>query len=230
MGRKSARALIARGEVSVDGEVVEQHDQDVTHFARVLSKDQVIQEGCKRLCIMLYKPAGVLSATKDDQFQTVLDLIDHPEKESLHLAGRLDRASTGLILLTNDGAWSKALTRVEKKVPKVYLVETSETIDADVISKFAEGFYFHTEGIQTQPAELNLLEDRKARVTLYEGKYHQIKRMFHRVNNRVLTLHRVSIGRLVLPQDWVPGCWKLLSDEEIGLAQQTGDPQKDEKA
>ncbi len=217
MGRKSARVLIAEGAVTVDGAVVDQWDHELTRFERVVARGEIVQAGCERLCIMFYKPAGVLSATKDGDHQTVLDLIDHPEKVSLHLAGRLDRASTGLVILTNDGAWSKMLTRAEKKVPKVYLVEVSEPISPDAVSKFAEGFYFHTEDHTTMPAKLELLDRCRARVTLHEGKYHQIKRMFHRVGNRVVSLHRERVGALVLPDHWQPGDWKLLDLQEIEM-------------
>jgi 16S rRNA pseudouridine516 synthase len=152
----------------------------------------------------------------------VLDLIDAPAKDELHLAGRLDRASSGLLLLTNDGRWSKRLMAAETKVAKVYRVETLETIPAGAVEAFAQGFHFATEGVTTLPATLELLDDRRARVTLHEGRYHQVKRMFHRVGCRVITLHRESIGGLQLPENLRPGAWRALEPDEIRRAQEGG--------
>jgi len=173
-----------------------------------------VQQAARAFYIMLNKPIGYLSATSDSEHPTVLDLIDDPDKQTLHLAGRLDRASSGLLLLTNDGRWSKRLMEPGKKVPKSYLVGTSDPISPEAVQSFAAGFYFHTEDIHTLPARLDILASQLARVTLYEGRYHQIKRMFHRVNNRVVTLHRESIGGLVLPADLLPGQWRRLLREE----------------
>jgi 16S rRNA pseudouridine516 synthase len=157
----------------------------------------------------------VLSATEDKEHRTVLDLIDDPDKHSLHIAGRLDRSTSGLLLLTNDGRWSKRLMAPESKVPKVYTVETHDAISPDAVAAFARGFHFHTEDIMTRPVELVLLGERRARLTLHEGRYHQIKRMFHRVGNRVVSLHRERIGDILLPPDLAPGMWRPLTHEEI---------------
>jgi 16S rRNA pseudouridine516 synthase len=142
---------------------------------------------------------------------TVIDLIDHPQRGELHLVGRLDRSSTGLMLLTNDGRWSKLLMHPKGHVPKVYEVETTSDIPEDAVQAFADGFEFPTEGIHTQPAQLELLGARTARVTLHEGRYHQIKRMFYRVGTQVSRLHRISIGPYVLPSDLSPGAWREIA-------------------
>jgi 16S rRNA pseudouridine516 synthase len=173
------------------------------------------REAQRRVGILLYKPRGVLSATKDAHLPTVIDLVDDPDRDALHLVGRLDRWTSGLVLLTNDGNWSKALMHPDRKVPKVYEVETEELIAEGAEEAFARGFYFHTEDITTLPVTLERLEDRKARLTLHEGRYHQIKRMFHRVGNRVKSLHRTAIGGLELPHDWQPGQWRCLTGAEM---------------
>jgi 16S rRNA pseudouridine516 synthase len=105
----------------------------------------------------------------------------------------------------------------DARVPKVYLVETSEPITAEVVTAFARGFHFHTEDIVTRPAELVILGERRARLTLHEGRYHQVKRMFHRVHNRVVRLHRESIGGIALPEKLAPGMWRPLTRAEICL-------------
>ncbi|OYW76019.1 MAG: 16S rRNA pseudouridine(516) synthase [Verrucomicrobia bacterium 12-59-8] len=217
-GRQAAHHAIAARRVRVDGVVVTDGHHPVDRFKRVEMDDVVIQQTERALYLMLYKPVGILSATKDDQHSTVLDLIDDPDKHTLHIAGRLDRSTSGLILLTNDGRWSKRLMAAVEKVPKAYLVETLDPIAPDAVAAFARGFYFHTEDITTLPAELVILDERHARLTLHEGRYHQVKRMFHRVGNRVINLHRESIGALTLPADLQQGAWRALTPQEILFA------------
>lgn len=222
MGRQAAHLAIARGRVRVDGQVVTDGHHPVDRFARVHLDAEVIQQPERGLYLMLHKPVGVLSATKDEQHPTVVDLIDDPDKHTLHIAGRLDRGTSGLVLLTNDGRWSKRLMAAEHKVPKVYLVETAEPIAADAVEAFARGFYFHTEDITTLPAELVILSERRARLTLHEGRYHQVKRMFHRTQNRVLSLHRESIGRFILPPELAPGQWRSLEPDLVWAGMSLG--------
>lgn len=218
MGRTQARALIVAGRVSVDGVPTRRIDHEVGRFSAVALDGIALQASARRLHLMLHKPAGVLSATSDPVHPTVIDLIDEPDKHTLHLVGRLDRSTTGLILLTNDGTWSKPLMAPETKVPKVYLVETRDPVPVSAIEDFAAGFHFHTEDLVTRPAALEILGDRLARLILHEGRYHQIKRMFHRIGNRVVNLHRESIGPISLPPDLGPGQWRMLTKEEIAGA------------
>ena len=222
MGRQAAHQAIATRRVRVDGVLVADSHHPVDRFMKVEVDHELVQAPERALYLMLHKPTGILSATKDDQHPTVIDLIDDPDKQTLHIAGRLDRSTSGLVLLTNDGRWSKGLMAAEEKVPKVYLVETLDPIAPDAVAAFASGFYFHTEDITTLPAELVLLGEQQARLTLHEGRYHQVKRMFHRVGNRVVNLHRESIGSLVLPADLPPGAWRALTREEV-LAAAGGD-------
>lgn len=215
MGRQAAHHAIAARRVRVDGVCVTDGHHPVDRFTLVELDDSVVQASERALYLMLHKPVGILSATKDDQHPTVIDLIDDPDKHTLHIAGRLDRSTSGLVLLTNDGRWSKRLMTAEEKVPKVYLVETLDPIAPDAVEAFAHGFYFHTEDITTLPAELVLLGANQARLTLHEGRYHQVKRMFHRVGNRVVSLHRESIGALALPANLPPGAWRALTPQEV---------------
>ncbi len=218
MGRNQARQRVVDRRVSVDGHVAVRHDLEVDRFSRVELDGVPIRQAQRLLHLMLHKPVGVVSATTDAEHRTVIDLIDDPDKGSLHLVGRLDRNTSGLMLLTNDGRWSKALMDPARKVPKVYLVETQEPIPPEAVGEFARGFYFHTEDLTTLPAELEILSDRKARLTLHEGRYHQVKRMFHRIGNRVTALHRERIGGIGLPDDLPPGGWRALTKQEIAGA------------
>lgn len=214
-GRTEAQRLIAAGVVQINGSTIKDSLREVSRFDQVTLNGITIQDKEASLYVMLHKPDGYVSATKDAEHPTVIDLIDLPEKESLHIAGRLDRSTTGLVLLTNDGRWSKKLMDPQHKVPKTYLVETAEPILPDAVEAFAKGFYFHTEDLHTQPAELVILDERVARLTIHEGRYHQIKRMFHRTANRVVKLHRERIGTIHLPDDLPAGQWRLLTDEEV---------------
>ncbi len=214
LGRREAHRLIAAQQVKVDDIVCAENQYPVDRFMQVQLGDEIIQNAERALYLMLHKPAGVLSATVDAEHQTVIDLIDNPDKHTLHIAGRLDRASTGLLLLTNDGRWSKQFMNAESKVSKVYLVETLQAIPHEAVATFAQGIYFATEDITTLPAGLEILAEKRARITLHEGRHHQIKRMLGRVGCLVSSLHRESIGSLTLPENLEPGKWRALTDSE----------------
>jgi len=223
LGKRGARDRIAGGVVSVDGMPERLPWREISRFEKIVCEGIEVQVGAARLHLMLHKPAGVLSATSDPIHRTVLDLIDHPDKNTLHLAGRLDRSSTGLVLLNNDGRWSESLTRPGNKVEKSYLVETDRPIPPWAVDRFAEGFFFATENLTTKPARLELLSDRCARVTLCEGRYHQIKRMFHRIEGiRLLALHRDRVGPFHLPEDLAPGEWRRIVPLPPGTPDRVG--------
>ncbi|WP_435693226.1 pseudouridine synthase [Rubritalea sp.] len=191
------RQKIDAGHAKVNGAVETFHRTEVDQFTTVEFDGKTLQER-EAIYLMLYKPAGYLSATTDPEHPTVIELIDEPYAADLHIVGRLDRASTGLLLLTNDGRWSRALTEPDKKVPKVYEVTLRDPIPENATDIFDEGIYFAFEDLTTSPVELEILEEKLAKITLYEGRYHQIKRMFHAIGNKVTSLHRESIGELNL--------------------------------
>lgn len=213
-GKSTARKMIARGVVSVDGDIVTDSLFEVSQFHRVELDGEVAQDQ-EAHYVMLNKPAGVVSATMDPEHETVVDLIKEPFSNSLHLAGRLDKESTGLMILTNDGHWSRKLTEPEEAISKSYLVATADDITPESVTAFAQGFYFAYEDVTTLPAELEILTSKSARVVIYEGKYHQIKRMFHAVGNRITSLHRESMGNIVLDESLLPGSYRFLRSEEI---------------
>ncbi len=214
MGRTAALRAIAARRVRVDGLVVADGHEEVDRFGTVMLDDEPVQVAERGLYLLMHKPVGWLSATKDAQHPTVLDLIDDLDKHTLHLAGRLDRNTSGLLILTNDGNWSKRLMVADFKVPKVYRVETDVPVPPEAVEAFDRGFFFHTEDITTLPAKLEILGEHLARVTLHEGRYHQVKRMFHRLGCRVTALHRESVGALRLPEDLKPGEWREMTPEE----------------
>lgn len=206
--------MLSEGRVSVDGAVEINGLRRIDRFSRVDLDLEILQEK-EAVYLMLHKPGGYLSATSDPQHPTVMELIDHPLRDELHLAGRLDRASTGLLLLTNDGRWSKLVTEPAKKISKVYRVTTRDEISPETARIFAAGIYFAYEDLTTRPAVLEVLGAREALLTICEGRYHQVKRMFHAVGNQVLSLHRESIGPLVLAESLAPGEFRSLGATEV---------------
>ena len=212
--RKQARRWLAEKQVRVDGLPVTDPLHQVSGFSQIQLGEQQLQSRQPRY-FMLHKPPGYLSATLDAVHPTVLELLDEPEPELLHIGGRLDRNSTGLLLITDDGRWSRILTQPDKQIAKVYLVETEDPIHPDTGQRFAAGIYFDFEGITTKPVQLEQLDSHRVRLWLYEGRYHQIKRMFGRFRNKVVALHRESMGAIVLDPGLAPGEYRALTQTEI---------------
>lgn len=213
--RQQVRLALTCGRISVDGRPVSDPHHDVREFSRVAWDGEVLQAGKPVRYFMLHKPEGCVSATIDPRHATVLDLLDDADRHELHIAGRLDFNTTGLMLLTNDGQWSRRLTQPQTRLPKTYYVETEQPIDDAHVSRFAEGLYFAFEDLTTQPAQLTLLGSHSARLSIVEGRYHQIKRMFGHFDNKVLRLHRESIGSLQLDPNLQPGEYRPLSAQEL---------------
>jgi 16S rRNA pseudouridine516 synthase len=213
---KEIARLLVDGQVRVDGRIETNGLRRIDRFSKVELIHEILQEH-EAVYLMLHKPAGYLSATTDLQHPTVMELIDHPLREELHLAGRLDRASTGLLLLTNDGRWSKRVTEPDEKISKTYRVTTREVIAPEIGVIFATGIYFAYEDLTTQPAVLEILTDHEALLTIHEGRYHQVKRMFHAVGNQVLSLHREKIGPFVLDESLPSGKFRHLSEPEVAI-------------
>lgn len=215
--RQQVRLLLVEKRVRVDGKIVSDPHAKVREFSRVEVDDEILQTGKPLRHFMLHKPAGCVSATRDPEHRTVLDLIHEPDKDDLHIAGRLDFNTTGLMLVTNDGSWSRRLTQPQTKLPKVYYVETEQDIGPHYAATFSQGLYFAFEDLTTQPAELNVLGRKTARLSIVEGRYHQVKRMFGHFDNKVLRLHRESMGPLRLDPSLKPGEYRALTAAEIEL-------------
>ena len=223
ISRSNLRPLLAAGRVSVNGCVVNDSAFQIDEFCNIIldagtNSETVLQHNTP-LYLMLNKPVGVVSATRDDLHKTVIDLIDHPRKYELHIVGRLDLNTSGLLLLTNDSRWSEKIMAPEAKVEKVYNVELENDLNDEYVSAFARGMYFQYENITTQPAVLEITGPKSARVVLKEGKYHQIKRMFGRFRNAVVGLHREKVGELELADNsgnYLPqGCSCLIDPDVI---------------
>ena len=213
--RQQVRLLMIEKRIQVDGQVISDPRHEINAFSRIELDENILQAGKPARYFMLHKPQGCVSATQDAEHPTVLDLLNEPDKHDLHIAGRLDFNTSGLLLITNDGHWSRHVTQPQTKMPKVYYVETEQEITDAYISKFREGVYFAFEDLTTQPAGLELLGPFSARLSIVEGRYHQVKRMFGFFDNKVMRLHRESIGPLVLDSQLAPGEYRALSEQEV---------------
>lgn len=207
IGKRRTRELFEAGRVRFNGMTMAAGGVAVGAFDRVEVDGKILQERVPRY-VILNKPAGVVSATVDQEHTTVISLIDVEWAGELHLAGRLDRFTTGLVVLTNDSRYSEWLTLPGSKVGKVYLVEVDGGIGEEVVAAFQKGVAFEKEGITTAPAKVELLASNRCRLTIYEGKHHQVKRMFARFELKVISLHREAMGDIWLPDDLEGGAWR----------------------
>ena len=220
INRRDVRGMLAQGRILVDGEVARDIQQAVHQFNKVSVDGKIVQDNQPRY-LMMNKPPGVVSATKDKQHRTVIDLIDDSDeldRNGLHIVGRLDFNSTGLLLLTNDGRWSRDLSLPQNNVQKRYRVELEDPIideSDEIVSAFAQGIYFEYEDITTQPAVLRIISEHVAELDITDGRYHQIKRMFGRYQNKVLALHRYAVGNLALDAGLKQGQYRGLTNREI---------------
>lgn len=164
---------------------------------------------------MLNKPIDTICATEDSMHPTVIDLLDEPNTHQLHIAGRLDKDTTGLVLITDDGQWSHKITSPNKHCLKTYRVWLAEPLSAVAKHQLEEGVLLHNEKKPTRPATVTLLDDKVIELGIEEGKYHQIKRMLAAVGNHVEKLHRQQISSLLLDPNLEFGEYRALTDDEI---------------
>ena len=212
--RSEARGAIRAGRVTVDAAAVRKPEEKFDAEHVVIRVDGEAINCAAVRYFMLYKPAGVLSATDDPSCATVLDLLP-PELRRLGLfpVGRLDKDTTGLLLLTNDGDFAHRVISPKKHVPKRYRAALDGQPDAADVAAFAAGLVL-ADGTVCLPAKLELPEMNVGRITVYEGKYHQVKRMFAARGHTVLALHREQIGALPLDAGLQPGEYRELLPEE----------------
>ena len=207
--RSETPKLIRAGRVSGNGVALRKASTHIDPTAQVLFDAEPLSLPGS-IYLMLHKPAGVISATEDPSHRTVLDVSDHPHRHTLHVVGRLDKDTTGLLLITNDGEWSHRLMSPKHHIPKTYLASLAEPLTQSAAQQLRDGVQLHGEKHLTQPATVEVLPEQQVRITIHEGKYHQVKRMFAAVGNRVVALHRESIGGLQLDPQLAEGQWRVL--------------------
>ena len=212
--RSLAKKAISSGQISVNHKCVKNTAFKINLADKVFYFDKQITTLDHRY-IMLNKPLGYICSTQDEVHPSVLNLIDIDKRDRLHIVGRLDVDTTGLVLITDDGQWSHRITSPKKNCQKSYLVDLTENIDADIIEIFKKGLLLNNEIRPTLPAQLVLQSKQKALLSIQEGRYHQVKRMFAAVGNHVEALHRVSIGTITLDAQLGDGEWRYLTEDEI---------------
>lgn len=165
--------------------------------------------------IMLYKPEGFVCSHEDSSNRTAFELLDEIKMDKLHFAGRLDVDTTGLVLITDDGKWSHRITAPKHKCEKMYRVWLVDPVEPDYVEKFKEGIQLKSEDGLTLPAHLEVRAEREVLLTIHEGKYHQVKRMFAALGNKVEALHRERIGEIEMDESLELGEYRYLTQEEV---------------
>jgi len=214
LSRAQARQLIRNGEVAVNGASQRKPATLLAAADRVTLAGAALNLPGPRY-FMLNKPAGVVSARQDDLHPCALDLLREPRRDELRLVGRLDRDTTGLLLVTDDAAWSHRLTSPRRHCPKTYRVALAAPLDESAIATLRQGVQLRGEARPCRPALLESLTPTSCRLTLTEGRYHQVKRMLAAVGNRVTGLHREQVGAMVLDPALAPGEYRPLTPAEI---------------
>lgn len=218
LSRAEAKRLLRTGEVTCNGKVEKSGSYKVTDDCEVKLEGRQLQMRGFRY-IMLNKPVAFLCSTTDEVYPSVLNLLDIDKVDILHIAGRLDADTTGLVLITDDGQWSHKITSPKKECGKRYRIQLADpiedTIEDRLIEVFKKGIELRNEKQLTQPAELEIIAPTEVLLTITEGRYHQIKRMFAAVGNKVVSLHREKIGSIELSDELEPGEWRHLTEQEI---------------
>jgi 16S rRNA pseudouridine516 synthase len=211
--RTLAKMAIKTGRVEINGAVVKDQGRKVKLDDVVSINGRELKESGE-VYLVMNKKAGIICATQDEEQDTVLDFLDGYTHKELHIAGRLDKDTTGLVLITSDGKWSHRVTSPNYVCEKSYLLETILPIEESYIEEFSKGILLRDETKPTRPAKLEILTPTSARLTLTEGKYHQVKRMFGAMGNRVTRLQRESVGGVKL-DGLKEGEFRDLTESEI---------------
>ncbi|WP_417567414.1 pseudouridine synthase [Marinobacter sp.] len=213
LSRKEAKRAIAGGEVTVNGETCTAANTQLPRDVQVVLAGEPLALPGERY-LMMNKPAGVVSATTDSDHPTALDLLPTELTRNLHIAGRLDADTTGLLLLTTDGQWSHRVTSPRTDCPKTYRVTLSEPLTSRAVRELEQGVHLHSDSKPTRPAQVDILGESTIDLTISEGRYHQVKRMLAAVGGHVEALHRLQIGAVLLDPALEPGGYRELTRAE----------------
>ncbi|CAM3701084.1 16S rRNA pseudouridine(516) synthase RsuA [Xenorhabdus thuongxuanensis] len=215
ISRNDVGRELRAGLVTVDDEIIKTGAYKLKSDQQVAYDGTILQQLSGLRYFMLNKPQGYVCSTDDPSNPTILYFIDEPVAHKLHSAGRLDIDTTGLVLLTDDGQWSHRITSPKHHCEKTYLVTLEYPVSEDTEQKFLAGVQLNGEKALTKPAQLEIIEPQLVRLTIREGRYHQVKRMFAAVGNHVVALHRERIGEIYLDPTLEPGEYRALTDNEI---------------
>ena len=211
--RKQVKEFVRKGYVLVNDSVVKKDDIKIDEKNDVVVVDGEVVRFEQDVYIMLNKPQGVISATEDGRYETVLDCIG-TTRTDLFPVGRLDIDTEGLLLITNDGALAHDLLSPKKHVDKIYEVHLDQPWNPDYEQVIEQGIRINDEEV-CMPAKVQQVEDKVILLTIMEGKFHQVKRMMHACDNEVVFLKRLTMGPLVLDEELAPGEYRSCTEEEI---------------
>lgn len=214
--RSESKKILKSGCISVNDNVVKEGSLHIDENKDIIKYNGKVISFEKYVYYMLNKPAGVVSATVDNVSKTVIDLFNINNKSELFPVGRLDKDTTGLLIITNDGELSHKLTSPRCHVLKTYLVGIEHSLSKEDVFSLENGVELIDDGL-TKPAKVNILEDKLITLTISEGKYHQVKRMLSAVDNKVISLKRLSIGKLKLDESLTEGSYRKLTRDEVEL-------------
>ncbi|WP_426370536.1 pseudouridine synthase [Pseudocolwellia sp. HL-MZ7] len=211
--RNEAKKVLKIGDVKVNGEVVKNAATQVHENNTVDIDGQILTPRTSRY-IMVHKPLDTICSNIDEVYPSILNYVEVDKAFDLHIAGRLDADTTGLVIVTDDGRWSHNIISPNKECPKTYRVWLRNPIDKSAIERFKVGVQLQGEDGLTKPGILEIIEEQEVLLTITEGKYHQVKRMFAAIGNKVVGLHRESIGIVELA-DLPLGEWRYLTEGEV---------------
>ncbi|TBR38253.1 pseudouridine synthase [Marinomonas agarivorans] len=214
LSRKLAKQAIAKQRVSVNGHKKLRANSVVSENDTILLDDVLLSFSHERY-YAFHKSKGVICATEDSDNPVVFDFLPQDVLKNLKIVGRLDKDTTGLLLLTTDGQWLHQITSPRRHVTKTYLVNLADKITAAEIQQLEQGVQLNGESNLTKPAIVKQHTDKQISLTITEGKYHQVKRMLAAVGNRVDALHRTQIGEFVLPETLKENTFLSLTPEQI---------------
>jgi 16S rRNA pseudouridine516 synthase len=214
--RKACRAIIRRQRVAIAGQILDDPFVEIPTDGLVFTVDGVDWPYMEAASLMLHKPAGYECSRKPQHHPSVLELLPVQLRErDVQPIGRLDEDTTGLLLITDDGQLNHVLSSAKRKVPKVYLANTKHPVTEEQRAQLLAGVLLNDEPAPIAAAACEIAGECRLRLTLTEGKYHQVKRMVAAVGNRVEALHREAMGELQLPDDLAPGKWRWLSAVDL---------------
>ena len=212
--RSEVKDFCKKGFITVNVVICKQSDTKIDENKDEISYKGQILSYEKFRYYMLHKPAGVVTATKDNHEKTVLDLLSGVNTKDLSPAGRLDKDTEGLLLITNDGELIHNLLSPKKHVDKTYYIKAREALTETDLQALEQGVDIG-DGTLTLPARAYLTGEKELLLIIHEGKFHQVKRMLQAVNNEVLYLKRMSFGSLKLDDSLAPGEFRPLTEQEI---------------
>ena len=226
--RSEVKRLLGKSRVCLNGGVVAQASLkiDPLNDSVMIDNEEIKLRG--HLYLMMNKPKGFISASRDNDFPTVTDILQREnhflgspddfnwiQREQLQIVGRLDKDTTGLLLLTTDGDWNHKVSSPSSHCQKTYAAELAEPIEQSAIKLFSKGIQLKSEEKLTKPASLEIIDTHHVKISISEGRYHQVKRMFAAIGNRVVSLERLGIGPLNIDKQLKPGYFRRLSKLEL---------------